>query len=256
MGPGSIWDTYPAAQAVGKVIRSSAHLGPCTLGKRHTWFRSQRKWLQGGSLVSSLACRTHLWSSKRPKKHLRLVQGHPCSSSHPGFWSLQQIWEGPWEKHKGEGDPGVRPKGKRETVAGVLPFVLGKLPFRASKEGGFDNHGTSPLDSPRLVWLIAKPSGGQLPAGPSKSICLLSLCPSSFLTSSPGLASGTLSPRILAGQIWFHAPLPVYSHRAIPRLSFVLNPPIFHCIREDPNLLRIWHLPLHLPAIFNYCFEL
>lgn len=135
MGPGSVWDTYPAAQAVGKVIRNSAQLGHSTLGKLHTWFRSQRKWLQGGSLASCLAYRTNLWSSKRPKKHLRLVQGHAWASSHPGFRSLQQVREGPWEKHKGEGDHGVRPKGERETVAGFLPFVLGSFLLETPRKG-------------------------------------------------------------------------------------------------------------------------
>lgn len=92
--------TIQQLRAVGKVIRNSAHLGHCMLRKLHTWFRSQRKWLQGGSLASSLVYRTHLWSSKRPPNRLRLVQGHAWSSSHPGFQSMQQVWEGPWEKHK------------------------------------------------------------------------------------------------------------------------------------------------------------
>lgn len=130
------------------------------------------------------------------------------------------VCEGPWEKHRGEGNHGIKPEEKKRVkVMGFPTFLLGKLPSGGSREGEFDSHVTSPSDSPRVVGLTAKPSGRETASNIFK-IHLSSLLVPPFFTRFYAPTSGTLSPRILAGQIWFHPTLPVPATE--PYQSFLL----------------------------------
>lgn len=152
------------------------------------------------------------------------------------------------------------PRGKRDSGR-LPPFCSWQLPFRDSKEGEFDNHRTSPLDSPSLVWLIAKPSGRATASKDFKIHLSSLLVPLLLPYPLPWPCLWHPVPQDFSWTNLVSCSSASYSHRATPRPSFVLNRPpprVFHSIREDPNLLvsdtyRFIYLPSLTTALnFNY----